>query len=597
MLSLSRGFFRAFALLLFVGSVGANAQFRISAPASISAPVKHSSKRDSLVSWEEKKAFFLARLTGDPYWQKRWWLAKTVHVLRGGRGLDANDNIDQLMSLKEEDIVRQLLADPRLSDMALDFNMAFLGFRQDRIRKPGTNTYDMGIFDFPAAITSAREVLNHGDYFHLFDLESPYYIGEAKVPRKSTDDGNKSDLQILQDRVQEFHKNYQTLTDWLKANPTATMKAACTEESKMVNDNTQVLIFMGVPISFLLTGIQLNLQWDLALQAMCFAPQGQSDRMLPILDRNLKLFDALFARMQDLVQRNYSPARVDQIEAIDLSSEGLNPKTLSYGIQQKTGLPNSSTNMNRKRAAYVLKHFFCDDLTPVGFEDPKDHTGGPHGSQTSCYACHYKLDPMAGFFRNFGVFFIDFKGQPQIVFDDLATSNLDTYTQNWKADPKTGREWNVGYVRTPKDERMNDYGDDISDLHSLFRTAPEVKSCLVKRLFEYVVSDEQTVDGSYLNYLTAGLTQRAAANSTDAFKWTVGQLVLSQSFQQQDPDPNQCYDFAPGYNPANAPPCRVAFILQNNCATCHSSTMGPGNLALNSWIMLPGWNANIPASR
>ncbi len=65
-------------------------------------------------------------------------------------------------------------------------------------------------------------------------------------------------------------------------------------------------------------------------------------------------------------------------------------------------LANSSTNYNRKRAAYVLKRFFCDDLNPVGFEDPAEHIGGAHGSQTSCYACHYKLDPMAGFFRNHG---------------------------------------------------------------------------------------------------------------------------------------------------------------------------------------------------
>jgi len=43
----------------------------------------------------------------------------------------------------------------------------------------------------------------------------------------------------------------------------------------------------------------------------------------------------------------------------------------------------------------MLKHFFCDDLTPVGFDDPQQHVAGAHGSDTPCYGCHFKRDPMS----------------------------------------------------------------------------------------------------------------------------------------------------------------------------------------------------------
>jgi hypothetical protein len=200
---------------------------------------------------------------------------------------------------------------------------------------------------------------------------------------------------------------------------------------------------------------------------------------------------------------------------------------------------------------------------------------------------------MAGFFRTRGSLFFDFAGTKDITFDDGATADLATYTQAWRAPAGSSRTWDVGYVRSVDDDTHNDYGESMEDLHALLRRAPEVKRCLVRRLFEYVVDEDQTIDAGYLNYLADQFTQRSKTNSSDAFKWTVSQLMLSQSFQQSDPDPSQCYDYPPGFNPAGSPPCRVSYILHQNCAMCHGAG-GAGGLNLDAWITLPDGSKAFP---
>src|SRR5258705_3776720 len=113
----------------------------------------------------------------------------------------------------------------------------------------------------------------------------------------------------------------------------------------------------------------------------------------------------------------YQPTSVADFKRFDLSAFPTRQKWLSFGFEQGMALGNSSTNFNRKRSAYVLKRFFCDDLIPIGFESPQEHVSGAHGSQTTCFACHHKLDPMAGFFRSYGAYFFDYSRSPDIIFD------------------------------------------------------------------------------------------------------------------------------------------------------------------------------------
>ena len=118
--------------------------------------------------------------------------------------------------------------------------------------------------------------------------------------------------------------------------------------------------------------------------------------------------------------------------------------------------------------------------------------------------------------------------------------------------------------------------------------APEARRCLMKRLFEYTVAENQTIDGGYLDYLTREFEKDAAVNTSVAMKNAIVRVVQSQTFLQRNADPQQCYDHAPGAQPGQAPPCRVAFILEKHCGQCHNrATEARGNLDLVSWIVAP----------
>jgi hypothetical protein len=291
----------------------------------------------------------------------------------------------------------------------------------------------------------------------------------------------------------------------------------------------------------------------------------------------------------------YQPRSVLDFKRFDLTAFPTKQKWLSFGYEQGMALGNSSTNFNRKRSAYVLKRFFCDDLIPIGFETPQEHVGGAHGSQTSCYACHHKLDPMAGFFRSYGAYFFDYSRSSDIIFDDLANKNRAKYEAVWKAAGKGQPAWNVGYIRSARWQRYNSYGTSMADLSRILRTAPEVKRCLVKRLHEYVVADDQTIDGGYLDYLTRAFEAEAAVNSSTAVKNTIVRLLQSAAYEQRNADPKQCYDMAPGSVAGVGPPCRVAFILSKNCSQCHNagSEDDAARLDVDAWILAPDGRSRI----
>jgi Tfp pilus assembly protein PilV len=125
----------------------------------------------------------------------------------------------------------------------------------------------------------------------------------------------------------------------------------------------------------------------------------------------------------------------------------------------------------------------------------------------------------------------------------------------------------------------------LADLSRIIRKAPEAKRCLMKRLFEYLIAEDQTIDGGYLDELTRKFEAEAAQNSSTAMKNAIVRIVLSNTYRQVNADPRACYDHAAAAKLDNAPPCRVAFILQKNCAQCHAGPDGNASLDLTSWIV------------
>ena len=535
-------------------------------------------------------------------WERRWWIDKTARLLRGGEGLGPDDDVDALLVLSKEEIARRFMQDGRFGDSILDFNLYFLGFKSDHLRTDGA--YDRTVFDFPNAVAAAQALLTGGDYFKLFDLEGPYFMAplRSEPPDEPLQPGDAglSPPELRKKAMSEIEGAFTEVLAFAVGKPAPRLAAVC-DKVEALADSGQKLTpqlhraFDDAEIFGLIRGEVLAGPLDsLAKLAerVCderAGPASARKSLVEGLEAALAQVRRAFAEIATFEPDRYQPETVLEFRPFDLSALPTRQRWLSFGFEQGMALGNSSTNFNRKRSAYVLKRFFCDDLIPVGFESPELHIGGVHGSKTSCFACHHKLDPMAGFFRSHGAYFFDYSRSPDIFFDDLASKDRTRYEAVWKSTRKDQPAWNVGYIRSARWQSYNSYGNSIADLSRILRTAPEVKRCLVKRLHDYLVADEQTIDRGYLDHLTREFEAEAARNSSQAVKNTIVRIVRNAAYAQRNADPRRCYDVAPGSLAVEGPPCRVAFILTKNCAQCHN----PGaedraaRLDVGTWIATP----------
>lgn len=538
-------------------------------------------------------------------WDRRRWIDKAARLLRGGAGLGPDDDVEALLALSDEAIVRRFMADPRFGDTALDFNLFFLGFRPNGLRTEGQ--YRTRVFDMGNAVAAAQALLRGEDYFKLFDLAGPFYMAPLN-DGPPEDPPAKEDAHLYPDdlRSKAIDEARDALFDLVEFGTTKVPPNGgtyCDEVEELVTRSSEVAnrlyrAFTDAEVFVIIRGKAISAPLEAVTAAMRRECRGQPDEQINVrrlaadIQAALVLFDRAFAEMRKFETDVYRPQSVLDFKKFDLSAFAHTENWLAFGFEQGIALGNSSTNYNRKRAAYVLKRFFCDDLIPVAPETPQEHTRGVHGSDTSCFACHYKLDPMAGFFRQYGAYFYDYARAPDIIFDDSAVLERAEYEQVWRAPKTTQRPWNVGYVRSPRYAAHNVYGQSLADLSRTIRAAPEAKRCLMKRLFEYAVAEDQTIDGGFLDHLTQEFDKEAKASSAAAMKNAIVRVVTSRSFRERDADPKQCYDQAPGAKPEDAPPCRVAALLQKNCGSCHNDSFaGDGQLDLTRWVATPDGKA------
>jgi len=535
-------------------------------------------------------------LSDEALWQKRWWIEKTARLLRGGYGIGPGDDINALLALPEEEVARRFMRDVRFGDTILDFNMYFLGFKVDDLKDDGV--YKRAAFDFSNAVTAAQALLTGGDYLKLFELEGPFFMPPlpevADDPPAPDDAGLKLEALRLK-AIDEVEAIFVGLHEFgAKPKPPAAADY-CRKFDALLDDSDTIHTRFERAFNDSELFV-LMMRGRVLVEPLAILERARTQQCLdqPAARADVKALTAAAWSALDRYYRgvgeilkfepaHYHPRTVLEFKPFDLSVFKMD-KWLAFGFEQSTALKNSSTNYNRRRGAYMLKHFFCDDLTPVGFDDPQQHVAGAHGSDTPCYGCHFKLDPMSGFFRDRGSYFYDYADEQVLTFDDGVDIDREKYGSFWLAPKGSGREWNTGYVRSPRYEEHNDYGTTIADLTGIIRKAPEAKRCLMKRLFEYLVAEEQTIDGGYLDELTRRFTEEAAVNSSLAMRNAIVRIVLSNTYHQANADPRQCYDHAPGAKLDNAPPCRVAFILQKNCAQCHAGPDGNAGLDLTSWV-------------
>ena len=570
-----------------------------------------------------------AAIAFDP-WANQSWVEKIAARLHLGNNSLSDDDVQRLAAEERAAVVDHLMS-------GYDYERTLLDFFDDYLNDKGALGIDAiipptQISDFmsltvaysagnkPPELNAAIAVLKGEDAGVLFSTTQATYIPPLTATEAGTELSGAAHLasqdQLIDAAAAKIEAIQMTLAGRLDLPADATVPAlneACTAiltpdsdtttepQPSLVDQITEELNAMGMkPFSDTLTS-----SWYGKLESGCrMIAAGRATSLPEAKDTLTSAAAALpktvaFAKANNI--DNYSVASI-----VDLRAGGID-ELLTGPIFSFSGFPylrwdqlkNSSTNFNRRRAAYMLRTYFCDDLTPINVVTTDDHPQGRHASDPSCQSCHYKLDPMAGFFRErqfFGVPIQESPGTPtSLIFDDfksISGDELTAYLDNWKAPQGDAHEWNVGYIRSTQNSAANFYGSTLDDLYGFMRQAPEVRQCLVKRLAEYFVGKNQVFDGGYLASLAARLepatpNSPTAIPSGKAISGIIKSLLLSNTMAAPDPRPDECYDFAPGATPSTLP-CQVAWIVQNNCATCHRGQGAAGGLDLTNWAVIPG---------
>lgn len=518
-------------------------------------------------------------------WDYRWWINKTARALRGGSGIQRGESMAKLEAMTPEQVADRFLADPRFADTVLKFNLFFLGFPIDRSRTDSGEVPTPAI-ELPHATVSAREVLKGGDFLKLLTLDQPVLIPPLEDYAEAIPSQPGDELLTPKELRAQIKLRILAAVDrsiaLAETNPPLENDALCTEIERELEDRGGAPDGLGLSQTITNTLIRGD-SWLRGLYVMCDG--ATPDKIAAKLKQIRGQYSRLFEEMNQWEPDVYQPKGLDQVLEFDRAAYGVTTRNLQFTYPLRRLLVNSSTNFNRKRGAYMLQRFFCDDLTPINVQVPAAHAQGKHGTDPSCYSCHHKLDPMSGFFKQYGRRFYNYSANTRIVFDDDARMPYAEFQKSWlEEDPSLGRKFNIGYIRSSEDLSINTYGENLDDLFAIIQSAPEVKRCIVKRTWEYLNSSDQAVDPAFLDELTQMFTEKAKVNSTDALKAVVRKIVLGNTFKTSNPETNRCYDRAPG-TPVDGP-CKVYSILQTSCVGCHKGgTQGAmGGLDLTSWI-------------
>lgn len=521
-------------------------------------------------------------------WERIQWLDKTLQVVRG-YGLSANDPLDAWLAISKEELIDSFLAKPEFAESVFYFNQYWFGhFKGFFLRDPEGNFNSLRLSEIsasgPTLLRSALNVAANEDYLQaLFSEQTPAYETPLGTPYVGTATGETPEA-MRQRLIKEFREKYiLAAKDRVDQNPQMPTAEYCKIGFELFTPFFTFLSSASLPINLFYQYIY-PLNEEIAPECNSLNPVSTDRR--EVWARAVSWFDQVIELYRGLEPSVYSVHALQDLKTIDYQSIMTNVRYSTWGDEFTSRvLVNSSTNLNRKRSAYFLKRFFCEDLTPVGVEIPEHTEGGQHGSAPGCFACHYKLDPMAGFFKDMmGYTFYEVPKASVLFFSDGATVRKEDYLKNWASPAGSARKYNVGYIRSVNEEKLNTYGENFGDLLKILGSAKEVRSCMTQRTLEYILGTGQMFDRGYQEQLARDFSKDAAQeNSGVAYKKLVKKVLLSHAFAQVDPDPQQCYDYPENQNPEGRPPCAVAYILKSNCTGCHHGVENNGRLNLELW--------------
>ncbi|WP_394836763.1 hypothetical protein LVJ94_07630 [Pendulispora rubella] len=505
---------------------------------------------------------------------KRAWIKKAAEVLRNGEGIGPDDNMDELMALSEDAIVDRFMADARFGDTMLAFNLYYLSRPVSQLKEssstdPTRTVYTAAVHTMPQAIRGARAMVSGGDYFDMYSAVQPFFLSPmraATAPDSASVDPRTANF----DKVREGIAQLRAMA--ASSEPDA-KKSACMyieAESRYGYLISEYLDRAGFDP---LVGRSVRESWFGALEDNdCPDPNVTAVQLVGKLDLLRNGLEVLMAQAAVLPT---TANNVGEIATLSVNVPGLAPLSSSTPFTQPgfwDSAQNSSTNFNRRRASYIWKTYLCDDLTPLAIPSPDGgHSEGKHGSAPECAACHYKLDPVAALFRYHGKRGRSYEERTRFVFDDdtsLSGPAYQGYLDNWRKDG----QWIAGVHKAPNilHDSWRPTENKLSDMWGFMKRAPEVRSCLVRRMAEYFLGANQVYDGAWLAEVKADL--KPGAGSSAKVKGIIRKLVTSRTFSTSNPEHGKCYDCLGGTctEGPDKLPCEVNYIVQTHCGSCHS---------------------------
>jgi hypothetical protein len=511
------------------------------------------------------------------------WLEKAAKMLRNGDGLGPDDDVHALSAMSKSEVVDLWMKDPRFGDAVLAFNLYYLGRGIDQVKTPraeGGFNYDSRIFEFPQAVMAAKSVLEGGNYFSLYE-GNPSFIAPSNPALAPTAAEDSERARVLADM------------DAAIARVEVDRASACEQFTQAGFQATNRLRLIGFA-----PATEVRQTW--LVKHPLYPRSVDCDGATSASDLAASMRSVRTA-IEEIWKRAGAPRSLAPVQSltdlpeIPVAAPGLPPLVRPLGAAFFTTLPSSSTNFHRKRAAYMLKTYFCDDMTPLELPatDPGDGgTSDVHASNPNCQSCHYRLDPMGALFRDIGTAGRDFIGQNKVKFDDGITFSgaaYDHYLSQWRNPDGSFRAgyWVLGRDGKPQRELgwTDADGDRIDGLWSYLRRSTVVKACMVRKLAEYVLGPKQVYDREWLAQISADLED--GPHSAESFKTVVKSLLLSKTFATHDPEKGVCYDIPDNASP-NRSPCAIAHVVGGQCSNCHSDVAGPGHLDFTQWVDVGG---------
>ena len=540
----------------------------------------------------------------------RRWIAKAIKAAWYQNVVTAAD-LKPFEGMTQDQVIAKLFDDPKFYLRVVDFNLYYFGSQTEDLFDFDAE-FSLFVNAYPAAIHGAHAISQGRAHTKLWDYQIPF-LAPPLNPREwnpatvtylgITDRNEFESLEAfdLRRRVLYAYRNHLLdLEAWVNVGNAP--KVCETIRAKWMQGN----LLDALRDAFGLPNVIRNRS---GLESFfIFQEQNCQDYiLLPFVEEqvtsSIAAIDVLAENLDQFLIRN-DPTTYDlsQFRYLPFFNsdfpEGEESALTITGFWRKN--LNSSTNFNRRRAAEILKTYFCDDLIPVGgLEIPSQHTQGRHGSEPSCQACHYKLDPMAGFFKDHSFFGISIPSLPLelkeslksqfdvnsdefFVFDDnlvITDDQVSEYFANWIAPEGSERDWNIGYIRSETATQLNRYGESLEDLFRIVAAAPEAKTCMVRRMAEFYIDSEQTYSGAWLDKLA----KQYSHPQGNGFKNTLKTILKSEAFAAVDRDPTTCYDteVSPGESTA---PCEIAWIVETSCSSCHNTNAPLAELDLTTWL-------------